>query len=1059
MSLHNLAHHMASKGRGDDSMLLHVTPGELQGLQALAMKHGGSLTINPETGLPEAGWLSKLLPMIAGIALGPAGFGLMSAMGAGLTVGAVTGLATGSLSKGISAGLGAYGGSNLAEGFMNLGASQAAGLADQGGGYAAKEAARAASIPVDYSMPTPETVAPLTSTAANAPAMSQWDKFSTGAQTAFRDPSALADQMGGWGGLAKSGLMALSPIMADAMTPTTTKMPTTSGPSTGYIRSFDYNPATQGLTAFKPLPVSQLSNASSTTSTGFADGGTVTEDQVRAAYAANPNATKGGPDAAAMQYWQNQGLSNFDQVVKDVNAQNAAAQASVAPPAALANPFTALPAANLNVNNASNTLPGGGGLITGSNATATPSAVPTTTGAGGITMLPLANLNVNNASNTLPGGGGLITGSNATATPGATAVMRATPAEVLAAYKNTPGAISTGPDAAAMEYWTKNGLSGFAQAVKDVNTRGATEAAVRAAYTANPNATAAGPDTEALNYWMQKGLGGFGQAVTDYNKAHPTNVTNASLAAKTAADKAAADAKALTVAQAAEAARLKAIEDARIAAGKTSVVNVATQTPAEKEAARLKTIADAAAEAARMKVITDNYKKEFDTGQSKLVADNVLNKPVVLRPALPAPAVKDLTKYNTMTGMSKSAYDYLMGKAPHPHYSQAAAASASPEIVMPKKVAGTPVDSGGGGGGGNVDITNSGGTAITSNSLNDYVAAGVPITDTTSFAAQNASNAAVLSKLAGTSAGYAEDLSRTSYDPVGDINAGMADAYNNNITLAPPAVAKTPSVTIIDPSQIAATSANNITLGDQVTGNDVAANTTDFSQYVDSLGGKLSDVSYLGDTGAAYVPTDYTGDTVTNTSTGEVIDVTTGEVVDNISNSNNTGFVDATSGYAIDSPYDPLGTFGDKDTVYDFSAGHQFYDTSGYGEYGDSGGNAFYDPGILGRADGGSIMSNPYAMAKGGSLGGYSDGGQLLRGPGDGVSDSIPASIGKQPARLADGEFVIPARIVSELGNGSTEAGSRQLYAMLERIQAGRSKSTGKGKVAVNSNASKYLPA
>jgi hypothetical protein len=94
------------------------------------------------------------------------------------------------------------------------------------------------------------------------------------------------------------------------------------------------------------------------------------------------------------------------------------------------------------------------------------------------------------------------------------------------------------------------------------------------------------------------------------------------------------------------------------------------------------------------------------------------------------------------------------------------------------------------------------------------------------------------------------------------------------------------------------------------------------------------------------------------------------------------------------------------------------------------------------------------------SLGGYSDGGRLLRGPGDGVSDSIPAQIGnRQPARLADGEFVIPARIVSELGNGSTEAGARALYAMMERIQKGRKKSVGKGKVAVDSKSKKHLPA
>jgi hypothetical protein len=94
------------------------------------------------------------------------------------------------------------------------------------------------------------------------------------------------------------------------------------------------------------------------------------------------------------------------------------------------------------------------------------------------------------------------------------------------------------------------------------------------------------------------------------------------------------------------------------------------------------------------------------------------------------------------------------------------------------------------------------------------------------------------------------------------------------------------------------------------------------------------------------------------------------------------------------------------------------------------------------------------------NLGGYSDGGRLLRGPGDGVSDSIPATIGhKQPARLADGEFVVPARIVSELGNGSTEAGARKLYAMMDRVQAARKKTIGKDRVAHNSRADKYLPA
>ena len=120
MSLHNIAQHMQGAGRGQDSMLVHMTPGEVQGLQKLALAHGGSLTINPKTGLPEAGFLSSLLPMIAGFALGPAGLG-MTAMNAGLATAAVGTLATGSLSKGIMAGLGAYGGAGLGGGLLGLG--------------------------------------------------------------------------------------------------------------------------------------------------------------------------------------------------------------------------------------------------------------------------------------------------------------------------------------------------------------------------------------------------------------------------------------------------------------------------------------------------------------------------------------------------------------------------------------------------------------------------------------------------------------------------------------------------------------------------------------------------------------------------------------------------------------------------------------------------------------------------------------------------------------------------------------------------------------------------
>jgi hypothetical protein len=100
-------------------------------------------------------------------------------------------------------------------------------------------------------------------------------------------------------------------------------------------------------------------------------------------------------------------------------------------------------------------------------------------------------------------------------------------------------------------------------------------------------------------------------------------------------------------------------------------------------------------------------------------------------------------------------------------------------------------------------------------------------------------------------------------------------------------------------------------------------------------------------------------------------------------------------------------------------------------------------------AQGGIMHSN---------LGGYAAGGnpRLLKGPGDGMSDNIPATInGRQPARLADGEFVIPADVVSHLGNGSTEAGAKQLHAMMNKVRKAR---TGNPKQGKNIRPQKYMP-
>jgi hypothetical protein len=108
--------------------------------------------------------------------------------------------------------------------------------------------------------------------------------------------------------------------------------------------------------------------------------------------------------------------------------------------------------------------------------------------------------------------------------------------------------------------------------------------------------------------------------------------------------------------------------------------------------------------------------------------------------------------------------------------------------------------------------------------------------------------------------------------------------------------------------------------------------------------------------------------------------------------------------------------------------------------------------------------TNPYTgdisqnMASGGitNLGHYSDGGHLLKGPGDGMSDDIPARIGKhQEARLADGEFVVPADVVSHLGNGSTDAGAKRLYGMMNKVRKAR---TGNPKQGKQIEADHYIP-
>jgi hypothetical protein len=216
----------------------------------LALKHGTSLTINPQTGLPEAFKLKSLLPMIAGAALGPAGFALFStSLGAAAAIGGLSALTSGSLSKGLMDGLSAYGGSSLASGFSTVGAN-AAGNA----------AANAELANIGPSAAT-ETAMSASQNAIAEATKSPFSTIGSGISESFSDPSKLKTAMGGWGNVAGAAIPVAGALMADEATPTVTQMPTN-----GYIRNFDYDPTTQRARALDPVKVSSL---------GYADGGKI----------------------------------------------------------------------------------------------------------------------------------------------------------------------------------------------------------------------------------------------------------------------------------------------------------------------------------------------------------------------------------------------------------------------------------------------------------------------------------------------------------------------------------------------------------------------------------------------------------------------------------------------------------------------------------------------------------------------------------------------------------------------------------------------------------------
>jgi hypothetical protein len=244
-NLHPIAQAVQSQGRGKDTQLVHMTPNEVAGMQALAKAHGGSLSINPSTGLPEAGFLDSMLPTILGIGLTAATGGAAAPWMIGAGIGGLQYARTGSLEKGLMAGLGAYGGAGLGTSLMGAGATAGSGLtagltpgvaggtaARTAADFAAEKAAQEVLAQSAKDVATKEAAQLAAKTAGENLALQQSNALASntfgqnfsnlggGLKNVFSDPTTFMKNYGGSGmDLAKYGGAALSDPLMNAMTP------------------------------------------------------------------------------------------------------------------------------------------------------------------------------------------------------------------------------------------------------------------------------------------------------------------------------------------------------------------------------------------------------------------------------------------------------------------------------------------------------------------------------------------------------------------------------------------------------------------------------------------------------------------------------------------------------------------------------------------------------------------------------------------------------------------------------------------------------------------------
>ena len=941
MSLAVLADHMASKGRGPDSMLIHMSPREVQGLQALAEHHGGTLTINPETGLPEANFLEKLLPTIIG-----AGLSYVTGMDpktAAMIVGGVETARTGDIGKGISAGFQAYGGANLGTSFTGAGEGL---IAEQALASSVGREAVARNIMENQMTEEAARSAVMKDAVANA---GTFEKLGAGfeAATGKGGMQALkaASPMGA-PGLGYSAAMAAGPAILAEMGAKKNMPQTVTQP--GMIRPYSYDPTSQqyfGGTPYRAAGGGLMGMDNGGYNPGQLDFTQKSEPVVRMASGGIAGYAAGGAPTI---------LSDADLFAK-TGSWEAAAAARDAQNNALNQYNWTQQAAQAN---------------------------------------QAANIAADAARLSAAAGSNTNAQANQTQTQtAATQNAAATPAAVV-------------PDAS--DWWAKQ-PGGVDALYNTINQQLA----------ANPNMTDAQIDAAMKQYGISNEdvaaalrKGGGSQAQEYSMLAGNMGLSGLNTNINAWISKANADPRFRNLT--AEQKRQEAI----------NAMGTVNMNEADVLRATGKTIAELFP---KELTCPPGYHKSADglsCEKDKVVAGNFTEVPVTLFPGAGGGG-------NTVV-------------------------NANGTITTGPNIPGIPVGGFTGMTGVRKAYTDGGGelgyTSPTFASLK-AVEDKYPLTG-------------------GSKQSYDYLTGKTPYDPVPYTKTGeIAKPYGESVMGLPANISK--KMYLFDP----ATKTYKVNP-------DYAIPTRDSKGKVTTSLTNKDVADYVGK--APSYDALYTWMTANNLSPEQVA-LASGKPFTEINKqflkaqgvTNTEGKIDQTK---VDEK-----TLADEKEYFDEAAylaaypdvanelktgksasGKPVQFTSAYEhytKYGKPAGThaAKFKPGYtppVAKANGGLMAMARGGMAQQYDLGGYSDGGRLLRGPGDGVSDSIPATIGnKRPARLADGEFVVPARIVSELGNGSTEAGARKLYAMMDRVQAARRGSIGKGKVAKNSRADKYLPA